>query len=166
VDETAAQKQERERQYLAQHAQPSKQNAGIRGLAVSVASVALALEKVSAQAKATTADVVEFVSMRDRIEQYRSERSANALDALLSGPATGAMMSIYIETLAINPSDPSLPRIKNFFRQFAKVDESLFSEMEKLFRDARRNADRNRGNRGKRLDQGTIDDILNEVKGQ
>lgn len=130
------------------------------------AAVAAALQQVAASATEATGQVKEFVSVRDKLQSARAERNANTLDALLNGPATSAVTSMYIEELALNPNSPHLPRMKNFLRQFARVDESFFSLAESLFKRARREFDRTRGNRGKRLDQGIINGILDEISGR
>ncbi|MGK2855864.1 MAG: hypothetical protein ACSLFQ_01525 [Thermoanaerobaculia bacterium] len=133
----------------------------------------MSLRNLSSSAKETTAELeqmdqaAESVARRVReIDAGRDQRRSEGLQALLDGPATGAVMSMYVDTLRANPNDPALSQIKTFLRQFAKVDQSIFTMLETLAKKAHRLKDRDRSKRGTMLDDATMQDILDEVSGK
>lgn len=139
---------------------------GLGALAVRVSAVADSLRRVTAESRQAATATREVLSIREQLSAGRDARTASTYESLISGPATTAAMSMYVETAAVNPNDPRLNQIKNFLRQFAKVDESFFTQVDQMFKAARRAFDKDRANRGKRLEQNMIDDIIDELSGR
>jgi len=133
-------------------------------LAEAVRSVGAASDETRAKVEAAAASTRSF---RDVLKETKASKNQEALRGLLGNEATAGLLETYLVLLSINPSHPDLKRCRQVIRDWSTVDESFFTWVEKVFKEAYEAKRKMRGSRGnQRLDQGQLDDMVNELTGR